>query len=76
MWVDEDDRAFAKRRARYCARNPVAVERRADDAGTGHVTDRSDKSGGPTAGSETVDPLEFLARVLRHLPDTGQVTQR
>ena len=50
--------------------------RRSYDAGTGHVTYRSDKSGGPTAGSETVDPLEFLARVLRHIPDTGQVTQR
>ena len=48
------------------------------DAGTGHGTDRSDKSGGPTAGSETVDPLEFLARVLSHshIPDKGQGTQR
>ena len=27
MWVAEDDRAFASRLARYCARNPVALER-------------------------------------------------
>ena len=37
---------------------------------------RSDKSEGPTAGTETVDPLEFLARVLTHIPDKGQVTTR
>jgi len=27
VWVPEDDRAFAARLARYCARNPVAPER-------------------------------------------------
>ncbi|MFN5200455.1 MAG: transposase, partial [Gemmatimonas sp.] len=30
----------------------------------------------PTAGTETVDPLEFLARVLVHIPDKGHVTTR
>jgi hypothetical protein len=40
------------------------------------VTYRSDKSDGPTAGAETVDPLEFLARVLVHIPDKGHVTAR
>ena len=34
------------------------------------------KSPGPTAGTETVDPLEFLARVLVHIPDKGHVTTR
>jgi hypothetical protein len=33
------------------------------------VTYRSDKSEGPTAGTETADPPEFLARVLVHIPD-------
>lgn len=37
---------------------------------------RSDKSEGPTAGTETVDPLEFLARLLVHIPDKGHVTTR
>ena len=37
---------------------------------------RSDKSEGPTAGTETADPLEFLARVLVHIPDKGHVTTR
>ena len=40
------------------------------------MTYRSDKSDGPTAGTETVDPLEFLARVLVHIPDKGHVTTR
>jgi len=40
------------------------------------VTYRSDKSEGPTAGTETVDPLEFLARVRVHIPDRGHVTTR
>jgi len=40
------------------------------------VSYRSDTTEGPTAGTETVDPLEFLARVLAHLPDKGQVPQR
>ena len=76
VWVSEDDRAFATRLARYCARNPVALERLTYDRTTKAVTYRSDKSDGPTAGTETVDPLEFLARVLVHIPDTGRVTTR
>ncbi|WP_343213906.1 transposase [Gemmatimonas sp.] len=40
------------------------------------VTYRSDKSDGPTAGTETVDPLEFLARLLVHIPEKGHVTTR
>ena len=40
------------------------------------VIDRSDKSAGPTAGTETADPLEFLARGLVHIPDQGHVTTR
>jgi hypothetical protein len=74
--VMEDDRAFATRLARYCARNPVALERLTYDRAAKAVTYRSDKSEGPTAGTETVDPLEFLARVLVHIPDKGQVTTR
>ncbi len=76
VWVPEDDRAFATRLARYCARNPVALERLTYDRAAKAVTYRSDKSEGPTAGTETVDPLEFLARVLVHIPDKGQVTTR
>ncbi len=76
VWVPEEDRAFATRLARYCARNPVALERLTYDRAAKAVTYRSDKSDGPTAGTETVDPMEFLARVLVHIPDKGQVTTR
>jgi hypothetical protein len=76
VWVPEDDRAFATRLARYCARNPVALERLTYDRSAKAVTYRSDKSEGPTVGTETVDPLEFLARVLVHIPDKGHVTTR
>ena len=76
VWIPEDDRAFATRLARYCGRNPVALERLTYDRAAPTVTYRSDKSEGPTAGTETVDPLEFLVRVLVHIPDKGHVTTR
>ena len=58
--VPEEDRAFALRLARYCARNPIALERLTYAAEIERVTYRSDKADGPPAGSETVNPLEFL----------------
>ena len=74
--VPEDDRAFATRLARYCARNPVGLERLMYDRAAKAVTYRSDKLEGPTAGTETADPLECLARVFVHIPDQGHVTTR
>lgn len=38
------------------------------------MTYGSDKSDGPTAGTETADPLEFLAGALVQIPDKGHVT--
>jgi hypothetical protein len=76
MWVPEDDRAFATRLARYCARNEVALQRWTYDRAAKAVLYLSDKVDGPTAGTETADPLEFLARVLVHIPDKGHVTTR
>jgi hypothetical protein len=60
VWVPAEDRAFATRLARYCARHPVALSRLAYRADTGTATYQSDKASGPTAGAETVDALEFL----------------
>ncbi len=40
------------------------------------VSNRSDKAAGPTAGTATVDPLEFLARVVTPIPDPGRVMRR
>ncbi len=76
MWVAAEDRAFAVRLARYCARTPVALSRLAYHSDDATVTYHSDKPTGPTAGSETLDVLEFMARVVSHIPNKGQVLQR
>ena len=47
--VPDGDVAFALRLARYCARNPVALERLEYDASERQVRYRSDKADGPTA---------------------------
>ena len=44
--VSEDDRAFATRLARYCARTPVALERLTYDRAAKAMTYRSDKPAG------------------------------
>ena len=74
--VPDGDVAFALRLARYCARNPVALERLEYDAAARQVRYRSDKADGPTAGTETGDPLEFLARVTAHVSNRHQVLTR
>jgi len=76
VWVPADEPAFATRLARYCARHPVALSRLTYPAEGGRVTYHSDKSSGPTAGAETLEALEFLARVVSHIPNKGQVLQR
>jgi hypothetical protein len=76
VWVPADEPGFATRLARYCARHPVALSRLSYAADLGTVTYRSDKASGPTAGAETLDALEFLARVVSHIPTKGQVLQR
>ena len=49
--VSEDDRPFALRLARYCARNPLALDRLTYDPATEQLTYRSDKTDGPTDGT-------------------------
>ena len=69
VWVSEDDRACATLLARYCARNAAALEPMPHDRTSKAVTSRANKFDGPTAGTETADPVEFLARVLVHMPN-------
>ena len=76
VWAAGDDKEFTVRLARYCARNPVALSRMEYDEQDASVTYHSDKPTGPTAGSETTDALEFLARLTSHIPEKGQVLQR
>ena len=52
------------------------MDRLTYDPATEQLSYRSDKTDGPTAGTQTVDPLEFLARLLTHIPDPGQVMTR
>jgi hypothetical protein len=74
--VPDGDTDFALRLARYCARNPVALERMEYSRESKRVSYRSDKIEGPTAGTEKLDPLEFLARLITHIPDKRQVMTR
>ena len=76
VWLDQDDAAAHERLARYCARCPVALERLAYDAETGTVTYTSDQPDGPTAGRHSFDATAFIARLVAHIPDKGQVMQR
>jgi hypothetical protein len=76
VWLDEDDQAGHERLARYCARCPVSLERLEYERESGTVTYTSDKADGPTAGRHTFDALEFIARLVAHIPDKGQVMQR
>jgi hypothetical protein len=66
--VADDNRDFAVHLARCCARNPVALGRLEYRADSATVTYLSDKHSGPTAGSETMDALEFLALPACHRP--------
>ncbi len=74
VWLDEDDAAAHERLAR-CARCPVSMERLDYDAETGTVTYASDNPDGPTAGRHTFPATAFIARLLAHIPDKGQVLQ-
>ncbi len=69
--VAADDREFAVRLARCCVRNPVVLSRLEYQSDDATVTYHSGKPTGPTAGSETLDILEFLGRVASHIPNKG-----
>jgi len=62
--------------ARYAARAPVALSRITYDADTDLVTLASDKAEGPTAGTHRLHALEFLARLLAHVPRRGEIYVR
>lgn len=64
VWVPEGDRVFTTRLARSCALNPVALERLTYDRAAKAGTYRSDKSDGPTAGTET-SAAETPPRIVR-----------
>ncbi len=61
-----DDRAF-EALARYCMRNPVSLSRLSFSPGEKSVT-YLPKAGHDDEESETFDAMDFLARVLAHVP--------
>jgi hypothetical protein len=59
--------------ARYCARAPVALSRLTYEPETDMVRLASDKREGPTAGEHRLHALEFLARLLSHVPRRSEI---
>jgi len=74
--LEADDLLGILQLARYAARAPVALERLHYDAPKQLVTLVSDKRDGPTAGTHAFPALEFLARLLAHVPDRHEILVR
>ena len=70
------DRAAVLRVARYGARAPVAESRLRYDAGLAEVELASDAVDGPYAGVHRFAAVEFLARLVQHIPGKGEVRVR
>ena len=62
--------------ARYGARAPVAESRLRYDAERAEVELASDAREGPYAGVHRMGALEFLARLVDHIPGKGEVRVR
>lgn len=74
--IEEDDVRGKLQLARYSARAPLSLARMTYDAEEGVVTIASDKSEGPTAGTHRFEALEFLAKLLAHIPRKGEILCR
>jgi hypothetical protein len=74
--IEREDRAGVLRVARYGARAPVAESRLRYDAERAEVELVSDASEGPYAGVHRFAALEFLARLVDHIPGKGEVRVR
>jgi len=74
--IEPEDRASVLRVARYGARAPVAESRLRYDAERAEVELVSDASEGPYAGVHRFAALEFLARLVDHIPGKGEVRVR
>ena len=74
--IPANDRAAVLRVARYGARAPVAESRLRYDAERAEVELASDARDGPYAGVHRMAALEFLARLVDHIPGKGEVRVR
>ena len=69
--VRVEEKAAAARLGRYMARCPIVLDRLEWDADREEVVvhPRPSRRGGPFGEPERLDVLEFLARVLDHVPE-------
>jgi hypothetical protein len=74
--LEADDACGILQLARYAARAPISLQRLHYDARKRRVQVVSDKSEGPTAGTHEFEALEFLARLLTHVPDKNNIYVR
>ena len=74
--LEADDPCGLLQLARYAARAPVALQRLQYLPSRKEVRLTSDKPDGPTAGTHTFSPLEFLALLLTHVPDYHEILVR
>ncbi len=76
--VRVEDRKGAVRLGRYMIRCPIVLKRLSWETETGEVVCRSRPSrrGGSHGGEARWDVLEFLARVVDHIPELSQQTVR
>ncbi|MFM9079159.1 MAG: transposase [Opitutaceae bacterium] len=74
--IAAEDRAAVLRVARYGACAPVAESRLRYDAERAEVELAADASEGPYAGVHRMAALEFLARLVDHIPAKGEVRTR
>jgi hypothetical protein len=70
------DRAAVLRVARYGARAPAAESRLRYDAERAEVGLSSDAVDGPYAGVHRFAAVEFVARLVQHIPGKGEVRVR
>ena len=74
--IAAEDRAAVLRVARYGARAPVAESRLRYDAERAEVELVSDAVEGPYVGVHRFAAVEFLARLVQHIPGKGEVRVR
>jgi hypothetical protein len=74
--VDAGDTKALERVARYILRPPVSLERLSWHEATGEVSYTAKSASSGHTQSERFDPLDFLARVIMHVPEPKLHTAR
>jgi hypothetical protein len=67
--VEPEDEPGLERLAHYILRPPVSLERMRWDGGAEEVAYTLKPKNGEPRGQEHLDPLDFLARVIAHVPE-------